>query len=99
MATKITWLHLSADIPLSILIAFIFQLIFIGLFFGITICIYPIIEKLISCHSTIISFVGNSLSYITLMKNAPAVISSFIYLFLTYYNIVWVKFETSSDII
>ena len=98
MATKITWLHLSTGIPLSLPIAFIYQLIPIGLFLGITICIFLLIK--------------NWPSYIAFMKSAPAVILPYwdlvflfrllLYLFLhfmsVYYrNVVWVKFKTPSN--
>ena len=54
VATKIMWLHLSTGIPLSLSIAFIYQLIPIGLLFGIIICILLLI--------------GNRPSYICINK-------------------------------
>ena len=99
MATKITWLHLSTGIPLSLLIAFTYQLIPIGLLLDMTI------------H--ILLLIGNRPSHIVLMKSAPAVIPPywdlvllfhlFFYLFfhlmsVYYRNVIWVKSETPSNV-
>ena len=86
VATMIILLHLSTGILPSLLIAFIYQLIFIGLFFIIIIRIHLIIEKFISCNSTNFSFVANRLFYIALSKSASAVFFFFIILSVSYFT-------------
>ena len=88
VATKITWLHLSTGIPLSLPIAFTYQLISIGLLLGITIRIFLLIgNRLPTSHSHQPSsyFVGTRFS-------------SFVSLPVSYRNVVWVKSETSSNV-
>ena len=95
MATKIMWLHLSIGIPLSLLIAFTYQLILIGLLFAMTTRILLSLRIGVPIshwwEAQQPSSWGSVLLFYLLLHLLLHLMSVY------YRNIVWVKSETPSN--